>query len=323
MRHVSSKETATFVDALDAAMEAHMDWTRRVLRCAVTRELPGEDVLRIDAHCACRFGRFLKEQRSVFDKLDPDGTMTMHEAHREMHDAIRRICECVLQGKTGCESDLTVFESTQRRLLKSLASMKTLALTLGAHKDHLTGLPTRFSIESDFRRYRRDAGRRGELLYLVMVDIDHFKSINDRYGHAAGDKALGAFARGLRSAFRENDLVYRFGGEEFMILMRCGARCELSGAMQRILGAIRRIRVRVDAATIPVRATAGIYAVRERDRLTTAIHMADLALYAGKRAGRDQCVVISKEQGRQHLVHSDGSEFGDDPPQADRAGQAA
>lgn len=91
-----------------------------------------------------------------------------------------------------------------------------------------------------------------------------------------------------------------------MILMRCDGGCELNAAMKRTLQTIRRIRIRVARTTVHVRATAGIYAVKERDNLATAIHMADLALYAGKRAGRDQCVLISMGRGQQVLMHSDG-----------------
>ncbi|HQT27196.1 MAG TPA: hypothetical protein PLK99_11495 [Burkholderiales bacterium] len=93
-----------FVTELDAAVQAHLEWTRRVLRCAVLRTSPGNDVMKPEAHTLCRFGRWLSQNRAIFDSLDVQKTIAIEVAHKSMHDAIRDICSKVLEGIPGEES---------------------------------------------------------------------------------------------------------------------------------------------------------------------------------------------------------------------------
>ncbi|MBW4049520.1 MAG: diguanylate cyclase [Proteobacteria bacterium] len=281
----------TFVEGLDAAIDAHMDWTRRILRCAVLRVLPGDDVLLPNAHTLCRFGMWLEQERAFFDALDADLTHRIEHAHQSMHESIRAICACVLEERPGQENDLNAFDTSQAHLLSLLAHTKTLVLTTAARHDPLTGLPMRFGLEQEFELCRKDVRRRGERLHAVMIDIDHFKHINDTYGHPIGDIVLQQFATALKSTVRENEPLYRFGGEEFFLLIRCAPPECVDAALERIIDAIRQNTTRTDCGlSLHVTATLGVALVSDEEDLASAVKRADEALYAGKNAGRNRFV---------------------------------
>ena len=98
-------------------------------------------------------------------------------------------------------------------------------LTEQATTDALTGLPNRLKLTEVFERERAHALRSGTPLALVFLDIDHFKQINDRFGHEVGDSALTHFATVLAQRLRINDLFCRLGGEEFALLLPGSTRC--------------------------------------------------------------------------------------------------
>jgi diguanylate cyclase (GGDEF)-like protein len=183
---------------------------------------------------------------------------------------------------------------TQKRLEAILAArnraLEDALQTIGelASVDWLTGLLNRRAFEEQAARELARAQRSNQAVTLVLADVDHFKALNDRYGHLRGDQALKTVAEVLRSGLRSTDLACRWGGEEFL--------CLLVGSDQA--AAVRAIdRVRAELATQPALAgiepavtiTAGI--ARVDGDLKIALQQADLALYAGKNAGRDRVVV--------------------------------
>ena len=289
-----SPETSTFIAELDAAVEAHMDWTRRILRFAVLRVSPGDDVLAPLAHTLCRFGCWFTFHRKQFEALDPQATLRVESSHQAMHDAIRAICLAVLAGQAGEDTDLDAFEQSQSELLSLLARFKTLILSNAVRHDPLTGLALRYGIESDFSLYQKDMQRNPALLYVVMIDADHFKHINDTHGHPVGDKVLCHLANTLRNTLRGNELLYRFGGEEFLWLLQCKSVEEARQSAQRLLNTVRSTPVPLpNDRSLMLTVTLGLAQVGEHEKLSSAIKRADAALYEGKRAGRD-CYVIAK-----------------------------
>lgn len=289
-----SPETDTFIAELDTAVEAHMDWTRRILRCAVLHASPGEDVLAPLAHTLCRFGCWFMSHRTHFEALDPKATQRVETVHQAMHDAIRSICADILNGKPGQQDALETFEQTQAELLHLLAGFKTLILSSAMRHDPLTGLPLRYGIEHDFNLYQKDARRNHSQLYVVMIDIDHFKRINDDYGHPVGDMVLRHLAGTMKGNLRGNEPLYRFGGEEFLWLLQCKSVEEARQSAQRLVTTIRTTPVPIpDAPPIKLTVTLGLAQVGEQEELDSAVKRSDIALYEGKHAGRDRYVIAS------------------------------
>jgi diguanylate cyclase len=285
-------ETDTFIAELDTAVEAHMNWTRRILRCAVLRTSPGEDVLSPLAHTLCRFGCWFMANRAHFEALDAQAAQQVETVHQAMHDAIRSICADVLSGHSGQNANLDAFEQSQSELLGLLAQFKTLILSSAVRQDPLTGLPLRYGIENDFTLFQKDARRNRSLLYVVMIDVDHFKRVNDRYGHPVGDMVLRHLADTMKRNLRSNEPLYRFGGEEFLWLMQCNSVGETEQSAQRLLTAIRTTPIPIaNGKSITLTVTLGLAQVGEQEQLSSAVKRADMALYEGKKAGRDRYVI--------------------------------
>lgn len=285
-------ETDTFIAELDAAVEAHMNWTRRILRCAVLRSTPGGDVLDPMAHTLCRFGAWFTANRVEFESLDASAARRVEVVHQSMHDAIRSLCAQVLAGQPGLNDDLDAFEASQAELINLLANFKTLILSNAVRQDPLTGLPLRYNIESDFALYQKEARRNRSLLYVVMIDVDHLKPINDTYGHQVGGLVLRHVANTLKQGLRGDEPLYRFGGEEFLWLLKCKSAEEARKSTRRILASVGTTPVPIDdEETLRLTITMGLALAGEMEDLSSAIKRADMALYEGKQSGRNRYVI--------------------------------
>ena len=161
---------------------------------------------------------------------------------------------------------------------------------LQASTDGLTGLVNRRSFENRVRALRAT----GRTFAVVLADLDRFKTLNDTYGHEAGDRALRMFAEILRSEIRDEDLACRYGGEEFAVLLPGAETAEAIEAMQRVRAGLRHVSRAGD--TPAVTASFGIAHSDDADDLDDLVHRADRALFAAKDAGRD-CVCIDGHRG--------------------------
>ncbi len=161
-----------------------------------------------------------------------------------------------------------------------------------AANDPLTGLMNRRTMDVVFLREFERSLRYGRPLSVMMVDIDHFKSINDTYGHATGDEVLKIMAGILKSKIRVHDMVARYGGEEFALIL---PETEEDGAFllsQRLMNAIRSYAFPTEKGELKLTASIGIAQWKEKNEsLSGLIEKADQALYDAKRRGRDRVVI--------------------------------
>lgn len=137
------------------------------------------------------------------------------------------------------------------------------------------------AVEQDFER----AVRHGRPLAVAMIDIDHFKQVNDNDGHLVGDQVLAAFAQDLKQQGRQTDRVCRWGGEEFLIFCNETTLPQVRAFAERVLEAVRTTRF---AHGRPLTASAGVAVLMQGDSLLDLIGRADQALYDAKRSGRDR-----------------------------------
>jgi diguanylate cyclase (GGDEF)-like protein/PAS domain S-box-containing protein len=173
-----------------------------------------------------------------------------------------------------------------------------------AHLDELTRLPNRAHLSALMAEAMRDADRDGDLLVVCCLDLDRFKSVNDRFGHQAGDRLLADLAARLSSTLRSRehatDRAARLGGDEFVLLLRAGTLGEARLAVERVLRVLAQPTV-IDPAVEPLLVTASmgltVYPI-DRSDADTLLRHADHALYGVKQKGRNGYAFFDPEQRR-------------------------
>ena len=167
-------------------------------------------------------------------------------------------------------------------LRKAMAEVERLAVT-----DELTGLPNRRSIMEALARSAALAERGVAPFCIALVDLDHFKQVNDALGHAAGDAVLQRFAMVAGRTIRETDLLGRWGGEEFLLILPGASATTAQAVVQRLQAAVRDSVLEGHAVTC----SAGVAAFRRGESGAALLGRADELMYAAKHAGRDQVVL--------------------------------
>lgn len=173
-----------------------------------------------------------------------------------------------------------------RQLRTKTMLMERLALT-----DALTGLPNRRAIETWAAGQLSGAARHKFSCWVVVADLDHFKQVNDTFGHDAGDAVLQKFSKILKANTRSSDLCGRLGGEEFLIVLTHATKDDALAAIERIRGELERTPVTFGGCTVRVTASFGLagFEGHQKPSIFSKLQtLADEALYTAKRAGRNR-----------------------------------
>jgi diguanylate cyclase (GGDEF)-like protein len=195
---------------------------------------------------------------------------------------------------------------TNRRLATSNEMLK-----VQSERDPLTGLANRRHFQTVMRQLAADGKLNGT---VYLIDIDHFKNVNDQHGHSAGDAVLVEVAQRLRETLREQDLIVRWGGEEFLVVVQALSAEQVDALAQRMLNVLDRAAVTVDAHRIAVSASIGfatfpIGPTSLRVSWERAINLVDTAMYLAKAHGRNRAYGVrllhaSDEASLEALTHS-------------------
>jgi diguanylate cyclase (GGDEF)-like protein len=162
--------------------------------------------------------------------------------------------------------------------------------------DPLTGLFNRRYLTSAFDREVRLASRTSRPIGIIILDVDAFKQVNDRFGHAAADKALSDLATLLRSRLRAYDVPIRYGGDEIVVLLPDTTLAGARAVADKLLQGVRELEVRHRGNVIPMSISAGVaaYPINGVDP-ESVLRAADIALYQAKADGRDRAVTADGE----------------------------
>jgi diguanylate cyclase len=249
--------------------------------------------------------------RSIFSDLleNKRGFTHPRPARLELiYDQERRICDCVVITLAGgrnlfCAESVMASQSDdieklagELKRIKHVLEIKQIELEAVmaqvdeiAHTDPLTFLSNRRQIIGDLQREVAACDRYHKNLTVFMVDIDHFKQINDTLGHAAGDQVLRLLANQLREGVRVSDNIGRYGGEEFVILL---PETELKGSIRmanRLLKLVRALRVDINHQIVHLSVSIGVAQYEtEQETWEELLSRADKALYDAKNTGRDK-----------------------------------
>ena len=153
--------------------------------------------------------------------------------------------------------------------------------------DALTGVANRRAFEYELQRRLAEWNRRGTPLSLTFIDVDHFKKFNDMYGHRAGDAVLCGVAHRLRQTIRETDLVVRYGGEEFAIVMPDTTLTVAKEVAERARIAVEDSRFKFEGMTLRLTVSVGVAQIMQDEAGQSLIERADGALYTSKQSGRN------------------------------------
>jgi two-component system cell cycle response regulator len=177
------------------------------------------------------------------------------------------------------------------RLRQYLADNTKLAYT-----DELTGLPNRHCLAANFEKLVLDARDHGDSLSLLVIDVDHFKQVNDGFGHDEGDEVLKEVARRISANLREADLVCRYGGEEFLVILRRLDEASVGAIAERLRQAIETdpIPISRSPGALSITTSVGVaHLVHGSDNEKSLFLRADRALFAAKKKGRNRVEVIA------------------------------
>jgi diguanylate cyclase (GGDEF)-like protein len=186
------------------------------------------------------------------------------------------------------------FDRTHGEIMKKLAEIvvEQFELQQIAKQDSMTGALTRRGFFSEVEKELLRAGRYGRPSALVVIDVDHFKAINDRYGHPAGDAVLVSIANACMATMRRSDIFGRIGGEEFALLLPETEADEARDAAERIRQMVQSTIVQVGGVEVRATVSLGVAPVPAPGETTaTWFSEADIALYEAKRFGRNRVAV--------------------------------
>ncbi len=193
------------------------------------------------------------------------------------------------RNKRFSDEEMTDFESHIYHLVYPLRnSIQYQVAVRAAQMDSLTGIYNRAAMDRSLEREVELSHRHDREVSLLIIDVDHFKSVNDNYGHSAGDAVLKELAASITNTMRASDMLFRYGGEEFALIL---SGTNIDGARQ--VG--ERIRTTVSAHSflfgdqqIPLTVSIGVASLGRRDSAKRLFNKADDALYQAKKAGRNQ-----------------------------------
>ncbi|MCY1533436.1 diguanylate cyclase (GGDEF) domain protein [compost metagenome] len=165
-----------------------------------------------------------------------------------------------------------------------------LALKEASNRDPLTGLANRRLLIERLKEEVSRTQRQERPFVLAMIDVDHFKAVNDTWGHDIGDRMLEEIAHVLQAEVRSYDLCGRWGGEEFLILLPDTRLTAASQVLERVRDGLRALAVRVNTETLSISASFGVAEHLPGESYSQTLNRADAALLQAKRSGRDRCI---------------------------------
>lgn len=280
---------------LELTLGSHQQWAESIVAGILANLPPSDENLVPGAHMLCEFGKWYYSQTHSTLLTEQPLFTTLEKTHRALHDAAR----VLLAASSGAEKAEAYrqFSSASSDMALHIRNLIQALLTSELTTDALTGVPNRRQMDEQLKEAIYATSHvLGATACLALADLDHFKRVNDTYGHAVGDEVLKAFSQLLITSMRDTDRIYRYGGEEFLIFMNHVDLTRAESVLDRLREKISRYPLRIEGQPDPLNITVsfGIAEVVPDEPLRSLIHRADKALYQAKKDGRNRVCVADR-----------------------------
>lgn len=293
---LNTEEAEEIVRELGSALDAHRDWIEKFRIMLVCRTKPKAIYLNANSHKKTVFGRWYFGKVNPLLREHPEFTAVgRHSEH--MHSLARSLVCAVRDGVDIKPAQYQAFVDSASCFQINVRKLLSEAWDFLRYTDPLTGVMTRAIMEVRLEEERERVRRNNQPCSVGMMDLDHFKKVNDTYGHQAGDQVLKAVAGYVLNHLRRYDQVFRYGGEEFVLLLPNSTAAKAKEVLDRLRHDISRQDIRIsDEKNLNVSASFGVAELLADSSVKTSIERADQALYAAKGAGRNRVHVWQADE---------------------------
>lgn len=288
---LSSNELHGTLDQLNQALSNHERWHDELIRTIICRLPPDRRDVETDAHRTCRFGQWLYGPGDKHLGQYP-ALKEIESSHERMHRCARDVLLSSASGEPVPEDDYERFVTALKQMRLEVMTTKRELEDALYNVDPLSGAASRIGMLTKLREQQALVQRNLQSCIIAMMDFDHFKGINDTHGHAAGDHVLATVSKTIMHTMRPYDMLFRYGGEEFLI-------CEPNTDMKSGHESIDRFRKEIASlhfsgkqdVSFQITASFGVTLLDPDATVEQAIERADKALYAAKAAGRNRVMI--------------------------------
>ena len=281
------RDAERIVRRLAPALHEHGAWVQRIHTALICRIPPAaEDLAPEDLH-ATELARWFREEESEYIRRHPHYAEAA-ASYRQVRILAADLLRTVAGEDRIAPTDYRAFASAVARFEENMEALISGLWMLLSETDPLTGIATLPALMPRLQQERDRLRRTHNFCSVCMIDLDHFKEINDHYGHAVGNKVLEAVSRYFTSRLRRYDQVCRYGGEEFIIMLP-DTDLEAAGPIiERLRSGLARLPVILDDGTrLKITGSFGVAPLAPTEPVQASIEHADHAMYEAKRAGRN------------------------------------
>ncbi len=276
------------LDDLDNGIVSHTKWLKGLHRSLICRdEEPNEQDIEPDAHHNCQFGKwYYNGNHAELDRLEL--FTEIGDQHKKMHDQARQVLLKGVKQEPINIDDYDTFMDLAINFKLEVRKLQHQIIEEVCVVDHLTGAWNRQSMSMRLAQEHERVVRSGNCSSICMLDLDHFKEVNDQFGHTCGDQVLKGLVEICTTNLRSYDSIFRYGGEEFLICLPDIEPVDALPLLERLREAIESKSYRhKDGEMVSVTASFGVSHMDQDKSLDDVVVEADQALLLAKNQGRN------------------------------------
>ncbi len=288
MNSLKTSELEPIIKQLNEASAHYRCWMQNLMRTLVCRLEHDPIETRADAHCHCEFGKWYYAAHPDA-LLQSPAFLEIAERHEKMHAYAASMLQINGSDRVVTTHDFDCFRDNHEAFFLAVEALKAEIEGYMLNRDSLTGVLNRTLLHTELERLRQIVTRRVSSASLVMVDLDHFKRLNDTHGHPFGDKVLHGVAEFFTGSLRPFDKVFRYGGEEFLIAMIDTDAESAFSIAERLREGLADIAFETEHGDeVFITASFGVAQMRPEYASEECVENADKALYRAKESGRNR-----------------------------------